>query len=230
MKKVAAIMQPTYLPWAGYFNIINKVDLFIFLDDAQYSKGSWHNRNRILNSEKVIWSTIPLKKNLSKKKINEYFVSNCNNWKLNHSNLFKECYLRHPYFECVQEIINFLQSLSTDNLASINISIIKFICQKLNIDVSFEKSSINKFDGIRTDKLINILNFYNVTEYISPQGSKDYLVEDKFLEKTRIKLNFNKFESKPYAQFCSNNFYQNLSILDVLANLGWSGTKTYINI
>jgi hypothetical protein len=230
MKKVAAIMQPTYLPWAGYFNIINQVDLFVFLDDAQYSKGSWHNRNRILNREKVIWSTIPLKKNLSKKKINEYVVSDCNNWKLDHSNLFKECYLTHPYFECVQEIINFLQLLSTDNLASINISIIKFICQKLNIDVSFEKSSINKFNGIRTDKLINILNFYNVTEYVSPQGSKDYLAEDKFLEKTRIKLNFNKFQSKPYTQFCSNNFYENLSILDVLANLGWSGTKAYINV
>ena len=115
-------------------------------------------------------------------------------------------------------------------MASINISIIKFICQKLNIDVSFEKSSINKFNGIRTDKLINILNFYNVTEYVSPQGSKDYLAEDKFLEKTRIKLNFNKFQSKPYTQFCSNNFYENLSILDVLANLGWSGTKAYINV
>jgi hypothetical protein len=230
MKKVAAIMQPTYLPWAGYFNIIKKVDLFVFLDDAQYSKGSWHNRNRILNREKVIWSTIPLNKNLSKKKINEYTVSNCYTWKLDHSNLFKECYSRHPYFKCVQDVINFLQSLSTDNLASINISLIKFICQKLNIDVSFEKSSINNFVGNRTDKLISILNFYNINEYVSPQGSKDYLEEDKFLEKTKVKLNFNKFKANHYSQFCSNNFYENLSILDVLANLGWSGTKTYINV
>jgi hypothetical protein len=129
MKKVAAIMQPTYLPWAGYFNIISKVDLFVFLDDAQYSKGSWHNRNRILNREKVLWCTIPLKKDSSKKKINEYIVSDCNTWKLDHSNLFKECYSKHPYFDCVQDIINFLESLRTDNLASINSSIIKFICQ-----------------------------------------------------------------------------------------------------
>jgi hypothetical protein len=57
-----SIMQPTYFPWAGYFKMINDVNLFIFLDDAQYSKGSWHSRNKILNKSKEIWLTISLKK------------------------------------------------------------------------------------------------------------------------------------------------------------------------
>jgi hypothetical protein len=55
-------MQPTYFPWVGYFKMINDVNLFIFLDDAQYSKGSWHSRNKILNKSKEIWLTISLKK------------------------------------------------------------------------------------------------------------------------------------------------------------------------
>ena len=59
---IAAIMQPTYLPWAGYFNLINQVDIFFFLDDAQFAKQSWHNRNRILRNNKEVLITISLKK------------------------------------------------------------------------------------------------------------------------------------------------------------------------
>ena len=57
-----AIMQPTFFPWSGYFCLINEVDKFIFLDDAQFSKGSWHNRNKIFLANKVSWLTLPIKK------------------------------------------------------------------------------------------------------------------------------------------------------------------------
>ena len=59
---ISSIMQPTFLPWLGYFQLINSVDKFVFLDDVQYSKGSWHNRNQILLSGKKQWITIPIKK------------------------------------------------------------------------------------------------------------------------------------------------------------------------
>ena len=68
-----AVMQPNYFPWAGYFNLINKADTFVFLDDAQFSKSNWHNRNSILVKQKKIWITVPLKK--SKLKIGGNFIN-----------------------------------------------------------------------------------------------------------------------------------------------------------
>ena len=89
-------MQPTYLPWAGYFNLIYNTDIFIFLDDAQYSKGSWHNRNRILNNFKETWITIPLKKHKLNTNLNKIYLHDLESWKKTHINLLKESYFKHP--------------------------------------------------------------------------------------------------------------------------------------
>ena len=80
----------------------------------------------------------------------------------------------------------------------------------------------------RIGKIIEILNKVNATEYLSPEGSKEYLEEDRFEELTNIKLLFNKYVPKSYEQKNQNNFIENLSIIDVIANLGWINTKTYV--
>ena len=73
-------MQPTYLPWPGYFNLILKSDSFIFLDDAQFQKNSWHNRNRILVSQKPHWITVPVKHNSLDQKISETKIVSSHSW------------------------------------------------------------------------------------------------------------------------------------------------------
>ncbi len=226
---IAAIMQPTYFPWAGYFNLINQADIFFFLDDAQFVKGSWHNRNRILRNSKEVFITISLKKKKIETAINNCSVLDLQNWKKDHTNILYSSYLKHPFFSCISEIIDCYDKISFNNLSEINIFFIKFICEKLLINSNFIKVSEIGILGKRTDRIIKILEKFNVKKYISPVGSKKYLTKDKFIERTNIILTFNNFISKKYIQLNNENFIENLSILDVIANLGWKGTKIYIN-
>jgi hypothetical protein len=223
-------MQPTYLPWSGYFNLIYNTDIFIFLDDAQYSKGSWHNRNLIINNFKKKWITIPLKKHKLKTNLNKIYLHDLEAWKIDHINLLKQSYFKHPFYNSVEEILNFILTAKTNILSELNIILIKFICQKLCIKSKFIQSSHLKVDTQkRTDKLINLLKNFNVTEYLSPQGSMAYLLDDNFCKKTKINLKFSKFKTREYLQhFNKNNYFDKLSVVDVIANLGWSGAKDYI--
>lgn len=223
-------MQPTYLPWAGYFNLIYNTDIFIFLDDTQYSKGSWHNRNRILNNYKETWITIPLKKHKLNTNLNEIYLYDLEQWKKDHHNLIENSYCQYPFFDSVKEILTFFSTIKTDVLSEVNISLIKFICKKLSIKNTFIQSShLKLIKKTRTDKLINLLEKFNITEYLSPQGSMSYLMEDNFYNKTKINLKFSNYKTREYSQYGNkNSYYDKLSIVDIIANLGWSGAKDYI--
>jgi len=225
-----SIMQPTYLPWSGYFNLIYNTDIFIFLDDAQYSKGSWHNRNLIINNSKKKWITIPLKKNKLNTNLNKIYLHNVEEWKKSHISLLKQSYLRHPFYKSVEEICNFFLTVKENILSELNIILIKFICEKLLIKNRFIQSSrLALKKQQRTDKLIDLLENFSVTEYLSPQGSMAYLLEDNFYNKTKINLKFSKYKTREYLQHSNQNSYHDkLSIVDIIANLGWSGTKDYI--
>lgn len=224
-----AIMQPTFFPWAGYFSIINEVDKFIFLDDAQFSKGSWHNRNKIFSKNKTCWLTLPLKKTKLSTSINRIEVANKNYLKNEISNQIEDAYKQHEYFSCVSEIISFIKSLNNNRLSDINISIIKFLSLKLRIDqTQFIKSSDLKVNGKRTSKIINILNKVSASHYISPPSSKDYLTQDQYELNTNIPISFMNYNLKNYLQKKNLSFVSNLSIIDVIANIGWANASNYV--
>ena len=225
-----SIMQPTYLPWSGYFNLIYTTDIFIFLDDAQYSKGSWHNRNLIINNSKRTWITIPVKKHNLKTNLNKIYLYDLEKSKKEHINLLKQSYYRHPFYDSVEEIFNFFLTVKTNILSELNIILIKFICEKLFIKNKFIQSSdLEVKTQKRTDKLIGILKNFNVTEYLSPQGSMAYLLDDNFYNKTEINLKFSNFKTREYPQhYNKNSYFDKLSVIDVIGNLGWSGAKNYI--
>lgn len=223
-----AIMQPHYFPWPGYFNLMSKVDTFVFLDDAQYSKGSWHNRNLILNKSEKFWLTIPLKNSSSKTKIIDKIVDDKKNWKKNHIKTLMQFYSHHKFINDLQEIINFLDNLSIKNLSELNICLIKFIAGKLKINTKFIKSSSFSIDEKRTTKVIKILEKIGAKEYLSPIGSKEYLQKDSFDRGTTIALKFNTYKCQTYKQKNGLNFVPNLSIIDVVANCGWIESATYV--
>ena len=223
-----AIMQPHYFPWPGYFNLMSKVNKFIFLDDAQFSKNSWHNRNLILSKKKKIWITVPLKSSQIKTKIMEKKIDIDKEWQLKHVKTLSQSYSKHLYSKDIFELIDFLQNLNYQNLSDLNIRIIKFIASKLKIDVEFINSSLFSIDDKRTTKLIKILEKIGATEYFSPKGGEEYLQSDNFEKLTTVKLKINNYESKNYNQKNLDRFISNLSIIDVIANCGWTGTAKYV--
>ena len=115
-----SIMQPTYLPWSGYFNLIYNTDIFIFLDDAQYVRRSWHNRNLIINNSKKKWITISLKKKPQKTNINKMYVTDLEELKKEHISLLEQSYLKHPFYSSVEEVISFFLNIKMKSIVEVN--------------------------------------------------------------------------------------------------------------
>ncbi len=222
-----AIMQPTYYPWAGYFNLISKVDYFVFLDDAQFQKGSWHNRNKLILNGKPSWVTIPVVREFLGQKICDSKLDDTKTWRKEHFNSIYQNYSKHPYFEKILPLIEFIKDESYTLLSSFNIRIIKEISKILDLQTTFILSSELGVSGKRSEWIINICKKLGCSEYISPKGAKTYLEEDGFDSLSNIKLTINDFIPKSYLQMKSRNFESHLSIIDVMANIG-PQTQDYI--
>ena len=136
-------------------------------------------------------------------------------------------YSRCNYYNDLDEILKIFLNNNQKNLAMFNINLIKFISDKLKIKKEFILSSSLNIQKDRTKKIISILELVRAKKYLSPIGAKDYLKEDKF-EKTKVELLFNNFNCKPYPQKDINNFIDYLSIIDLIANVGWTNASTYV--
>ena len=223
-----AIMQPTYLPWSGYFHLIKTVDTFVFLDDAQYSKNSWHNRNRILMNGKEQWITVPIKQRYGQE-LNQVIVHNEVHWQKKHSNMIRATYGKHEFFSHLSDILEYIESCRSHSLSAINIGLITIISDKLGCRTRFTCSSALDIEGSRTARLINICRHCNCSEYLSPQGAKAYLNEDGDFEQTSITLKFQDYSPAPYLQKGKKDaFISHLSIIDMVANIGWENTARSI--
>jgi hypothetical protein len=224
---ICAVMQPTYLPWAGYFALIDLADTFMFYDDAQFSKSSWHYRNQIQYTQDKKWLSLDIihKKN---QLLSETKIALLNKNIRVHKNTIKTYYSKSAYYEDVNEVMTYLSENSCDNLARLNIKLIIFISHKMKLNTIFTKSSDFIVSGERSDKLAKYLEILKCTQYISPIGSKKYLQEDNIIE-TKFPTIYCDFIPLPYKQKNSKeDFISHLSIIDVIANLGWEQTAKYI--
>jgi hypothetical protein len=224
-------MQPTYLPWAGYFAMINYVDSFVLLDDVQYLRRSWQSRNRILLDGNEHYLTVSVKKHSQNTKINCILINDEHNWRDMHFKTLTQAYKKAPFADSILNILeNILYDTNIKNLSDLNILIIKAIANKLCIKTPLTLSSELPFFNKRSSYLLDICQYLNADCYISPPGSKQYLEEDGLLlNDSKISLKIFNFECKEYPQIKSNNFISHLSIIDVIANIGFDKTKDYIH-
>lgn len=222
------IMQPTYLPWAGYFNLISHADVFIFLDDVQYEKSSWQNRNRVLLNGKAQWITaFTLKESLSQL-ICQTKTDDKHNWRNKNYKLLVSAYEKHPYGKNMLEVVDVILDKSVNYLAELNIRLIMRFCEKLGMRTTFYKSSELKITGQRSDKLLRICQHFGCDEYLSPVGSAAYLKEDGVFDVAPVKLSFQEYTPGFYAQKGTAEFISHLSIVDIVANLGWEQAFEYV--
>ena len=221
-------MQPTYFPWAGYFNLISQCDKFVFLNDAQFVKGSWHSSNFIIVNNLKYKLTVPTKKSSLDTTIAQKLCDNSLDWQTKHSQIILQSYSNHPHINDLKDLLFFFEELNFKCLAEYNIEIIKYISKKLNIETIFYNSDIFNFKNKRTAKIISILKKINASIYISPEGAENYLLEDNFNKLTDVELILNKYKSISYNQKKQKCFIKNLSIIDVIANLGWIKTEKYV--
>ncbi len=222
--KKIAILQSNYIPWKGYFDMINSVDAFILYDNVQYTKNDWRNRNIIKTRNGPQWITIPVKHFSISQKINETVVSN-KFWYKKHINSFIANYSKAKFFKQYFDILkDSYNNIQTDNLSLINEEIIKLINSIIGIKTPIFRISddILKFD--KNERLIEICKMYNADIYLSGPAAKNYLDIDLF-NKENIKVEWMDYSGYPEYVQLFPPFIHEVSILDLIFNTGVDSIK-----
>ena len=229
MSRICAIMQPTYLPWAGYFNLINSCDFFVFLDDVQFAKQSWQNRNKILIGGKSHWLTVPVRRKRLNDKIYNIKIDDTQKWRMKHIRSIKQSYNSHNYYEQLRPILKLLNNTDIQYLSKLNINVIRYISNVLNIDTSkFYLSSEFKKTGTRSVKLLDIIKELDCDTYLSPVGSKRYIEDDMVLNESGVKVVYQDYVLNYYKQKNIISHISHLSIIDIIANIGLNNCEDFV--
>jgi len=224
-----AIMQPTYLPWAGYFNLIEQVDAFVFLDDVQFRRGSWQARNRVLLQGREHMLTVPTRRMGLDTRICQARISERSDWWRVHWRTLEAAYGKAAHgAEVLAILASHYTTEASPLLSELNQAIIEGICRALGITTRFVRATDLGCAGDRSIHLVNICESLKCDQYLSPAGSREYLEQDGFTGLTTVGLAFQEFTPVPYTQYRTTGFVSHLSIVDVLANKGVGFTKDYI--
>ncbi|MDD5145736.1 MAG: WbqC family protein [Candidatus Pacebacteria bacterium] len=219
----ATIMQPTYLPWLGYFDLMDQSDIFIFLDNVQFEKQSWQQRNRIKSPKGELLLTIPVIRKYPQE-IREVQINNNLPWQSEHLKAIQYNYSKAKYFNEYLSFFEIFYSEKKEKLIDFTIPIILKIKDFLGINCKIIKSSELDVKGKRVELLIDICKKVGANEYLSPLGSKEYIDENNLFEKENIKLEYQQFEHPEYLQLWGK-FVPYLSTIDLLFNCGADSIK-----
>lgn len=210
-----AIMQPYFMPYIGYWQLMNAVDTFVVYDNIEYTKKGWINRNRILLNGKVVLFTIPIKKDSDYLDVCDRFIADDFNRK-KILNTIKEAYRKAPYYNSVFPIVEEIIMCQELNLFKYIYNSIKIIRNLLGITTEMViSSSINIDHKVKgKDKVISMCREFEASIYINSIGGQLLYNKDEFL-RNGVDLYFLKTDFTSYKQF-GNDTINGLSILDVL--------------
>lgn len=215
-----AIMQPTYLPWLGYFGLMKSVDLFIVLDSVQFAKRSWQQRNQIKTANGPLWLSVPvLSKGKREQLISEVEIDYSRDFPRGHQKTLEMNYKKSAYFDTLSPQLFAILGADNKYLAGLTISSILWIRDVLGITTPVRLASEFKVNGAKADLLASLCEQAGATEYISPPGSKDYLDESNAFVRHNIPLHYFHFTHPEYPQRFGE-FLPNMSVIDLLFNCG----------
>lgn len=210
------IMQPYFLPYIGYWQLMNTVDRYVIYDDVNYIKRGWINRNRILINGKPSYLTIPLHDASQNKKINELKIAQDQKICDKNLRMVELAYKKAPYFDQVFPLYEMILMNQNTDLSIYLANSFKVIATYLEIKTNILfSSSLDKDETLKgQDKILEICKILKATEYINAIGGRELYDVESFLQQ-KIQLLFLQTGNIRYKQF-GNSFCPNLSILDVM--------------
>jgi WbqC-like protein family len=214
----AAIVQSNYLPWKGYFDIIHDVDVYVFLEDVQYTKNDWRNRNKIKTPFGVKWITVPVKGGI-RKKIYEVEIAGSTDWKERQKRQIEASYSRAPFYESYRDEIFEIFLKNFNKLSELNIFAITRISELLGIGTRFLNSRDFVTAGRRDDKLIEICRQIGADSYLSGPAAKNYIKDEKFSNEN-IELAYKDYSGYPEYPQLWGGFDHNVSVIDLIFHCG----------
>ena len=220
---IVAIHQPNYLPWLGYFHKITVADTFVFLDDVQFSKGSYTNRVKVLSPAGPRWITVPVRAAFGLG-INEIHLAKTE-WKCSHIETLRNYYRRAPAFgEVWSALPDLINDAPSSSISDLNCWLVEKISNQLGLVCDFRRSSTMDLLSKSDNRLVDIvLKVAKDGTYYSGHGASSYQDPRKFAE-AELGFTYSSFEQKAYPQFNSAVHVTGLSVLDALFNIGWDAT------
>jgi hypothetical protein len=225
---VVAIHQPNYLPWAGYFHKIYRADIFVFLDNVQYSKNSYTNRVQIQLNNQVKWMTVPVKFSLGTDIID--VIPAGSEWPSRHLDLLRNAYRKSP---CFKEVWPFLKDLisevnGNENIAKSNQFLIERLSEQLGLACQFTNASeIDTGNLVGSERLASLVRtLAQESTYLSGSGGDNYQSVLNF-EQYGIDVAYTDYKLETPVT-ASIGFNSGCSIVDALFHLGWSQTTEIV--
>ena len=229
--KRAAILQSSYVPWKGYFDLLRRVDEFILYDDVSYSKNDWRNRNRIKTRTGPLWLTIPvLAAGRFGQRIRDVEIGDPR-WADKHWKSIRTHYARARGFGEVAPLLEELyeRAAAEIRLSRVNEIFLRALCDRLEIGTRITLSSEYDLAGDRVGRLVSLCEQVGATEYLSGPAARAYLDEARFAERG-IAVGFMDYSGyAEHEQLWSPPFIHEVSILDLLLNEGFAGARSYLS-
>jgi hypothetical protein len=220
VEKTVAITQSNYIPWKGYFDLINSVEEFILYDDVQYTRRDWRNRNQIKTPNGPYWLTIPVQvKGKFSQPIKDVRVSD-RSWAADHWRTIVQNYARTPYFADYREVFERAYlSLDTDSLSEINYRFLTTICAVLDIRTPITWSMSYCLQPGRTERLVGICKQAGARHYVSGPAAQAYL-DERLFQAEGIEVWWADYKGYPEYRQRFSPFEHAVSILDLIFNEG----------
>ena len=226
-EKSVAIVQSSYIPWKGYFDLINSVDEFILFDDRQFTKRDWRSRNRIKTAQGVAWLSIPVaSKGKYTQRIDETEIADPK-WTQRHWATIEHGYRHAPHFDAYGDLLRTLYLDCADVLLSrINRRFLEAVCDVLGIRTRLTWSSAYIAEGAKTERLVQLCKAAGATRYLSGPTARAYLDEALFAE-AHIELQYMDYSNYPPYDQLYPPFEHHVSIVDLLVHTG-SSARNYL--
>ena len=211
------IHQPQFLPWLGYLDKIDQVDLFVVLDNVQFKKNEWQNRNRIRTEQGWQWLTVPIRHQFGQL-LSAVRINPDTDWQAKHRRALQIHYARAPFAErYIHDLLGMYQR-RWDRLADLNVAIIRWLLAALGVTTRICLASELKLRDEPTDRLIDVCQEVGATEYLAGPGASAYMDVARF-KASGIRLRIQEFDHPVYQQ-CYEPFVPGLSGIDLLFNVG----------
>jgi hypothetical protein len=218
LNKIIAVHQPNYIPWLGYFYKIYQSDIFVFLDDAQFSNEGMHNYSYIKTINGPFRLKYPVQQSLGDR-INKVRPKDELGWKEKHLAILRTSYHEARYFSEIYEDFKELIMAEYLNIAALNIALIEHFAKKLGIKSEFVRASDLNINGSKEEKIIGICHVLGGKIYYSGTGAKVYQKEENF-NKAGIDLKYSIYTPFEYPQQ-GNEFQSNVTAVDFFMNCGY---------
>lgn len=215
-----AIMQPTYLPWTGYFALMDRVDVFVFLDCVQFDRASWQQRNRIKGANGAQMLTAPVfKKGLRDQLISEARINPAAGFPESHIRALENSYARAPFRDAYLLGLTEILRRGHEKLIDLTMELIDWLAKQLGITTPCVLGNSLGAEGSKATLIADICVKLGADRYVSPPGAQDYIDQSNAFGTAGIEVILHDYEPPAYTQL-NGPFVSHLSVIDLMFNVG----------